>query len=47
MNRFIRAALIVALGLGSNVLCTDAWADDGGRGPGREKACVEAIWSLP
>jgi hypothetical protein len=28
MNHLIRAALIVALGLGTNVLCGDAWADE-------------------
>jgi hypothetical protein len=47
MNRLIRSALVVALGLGMNVLCTGAWEDGGGRGPGDRKACVESIWSLP
>lgn len=28
MNGFIRAGLVVALGLGLNLLCADAWADD-------------------
>ena len=47
MNMFIRSALVVALGLGMNVLCTGAWGDGSTRGPGDRKACVEAIWSLP
>lgn len=48
MNRFIRAALVVTLGLGLSVLCGDAWAEGGSRersmGP---DAQLEAIWSAP
>lgn len=58
MNRFIRTALMLALGLGVNLLCTDAWADEGPAAaaersdasgkvtPGAEIP-VEPIWSLP
>ena len=58
MNGLIRAGLIVALGLGLNVLCADAWADEdrlAGTEPSDEdralvlepQAWVEPIWSLP
>ncbi|HET8723010.1 MAG TPA: hypothetical protein VFM53_02320 [Anaeromyxobacteraceae bacterium] len=48
MNRFIRAALVVTLGLGLSVLCGDAWGEEGSGGrAGRPEALVEAIWSAP
>ena len=51
MSAFIRAALIVALGLGRNVLCADAWTDapssppSKAAGPGKTVATIESIWS--
>lgn len=51
MNAFIRAALIVALGLGRNLLCADAWTDAPSFppskviGPGKAVATIESIWS--
>ena len=57
MKNLLRAGLIVALGLGLNVLCGDAWAEEGGverakaidEDPAaREReARIEAIWSSP
>jgi hypothetical protein len=50
MTRFIRAALIMTLGLGLNVLCGDAWADGGPRRSQRGASSpesVEDIWNTP
>jgi hypothetical protein len=51
MTRFIRAALIMTLGLGLNVLCGDAWADGGPRAGAQRGASspesVEDIWNTP
>jgi len=37
MTRFIRAVLIMTLGMGLNVLCVDAWADGGPRAERSER----------
>jgi hypothetical protein len=57
MMNVIRAALVIALGLGMNVLSGGAWADDPAAAAGsgarpappdtRGDAALESIWSTP
>jgi hypothetical protein len=49
MTRFIRAALIMTLGLGLDVLCGTAWADGGPRAAAqRDAPNAEAFeWAEP
>lgn len=51
MTRFIRAAMIMTLGLGLNVLCGNAWAEGGPRAGAQRDApspeSFEAIWNTP